>query len=215
MPYSTWVDDHSNTYSTPYIPNKIVGFHGIDPDLVLPETEVPQWFSDYQEFIRNNSSGEAGDADDEIVPISHEKLDDLIGGDENYHYHLTEAEYEGLRALMTDKEGGKFDYLLTEEDYNALTEILEALGADVEEKGVAILTRDEYNKLIQLFNVATPEDGNSEPTFFSEDEYNKITAILNAVYPAQDTTEPVFINTDTLNSLIDARIADYMANNQG
>ena len=210
MPYSTWTDNQSNIYSTPYIPDKIVGFHGIDPDLVAAETEAPQWFADYQEFTRNTSSG--GDPDDEVVPISHEKLDDLVGGDANYHYHLTEAEYEGLRALMTDKEGGKFDFSLTEEEYTALTQILEALRDDVADKGIAILTRDEYNKLVQLFNVATPEDGTSEPTFFSEDEYNKITAIINAVYPAQETTEPVFINTDTLNSLIDARIAEYMAN---
>ena len=34
MAYSTWTDDHNNTFSTPYIPDKIVGFHGIDPDLV-------------------------------------------------------------------------------------------------------------------------------------------------------------------------------------
>ena len=34
MAYSTWTDDHNNKFSTPYIPDKIVGFHGIDPDLV-------------------------------------------------------------------------------------------------------------------------------------------------------------------------------------
>ena len=63
MAYSTFIDDHSNTYSEPYIPEKIVGFHGIDPDLVSVGVNV----------IHNTSSGEK---------VMHELLTDLLGGSE-------------------------------------------------------------------------------------------------------------------------------------
>ena len=34
MTVRTWLDTEGNTFSEPYIPSNIVGFHGIDPDLV-------------------------------------------------------------------------------------------------------------------------------------------------------------------------------------
>ena len=75
MAYSTFTDDHSNTFSKPYIPNKIVGFHGIDPDLV-------------------GSGGSGSGIDD------HEQLNNLLGGDNiNGHWHMTEAEHEKLARL--------------------------------------------------------------------------------------------------------------------
>ena len=61
MAYSTFIDDHSNTYSEPYIPEKIVGFHGIDPDLVSVGVSTV------------SSSGEK---------VMHELLTDLLGGSE-------------------------------------------------------------------------------------------------------------------------------------
>ena len=82
MPYSTWVDDHSNTYSTPYIPNKIVGFHGIDPDLVGSGG--------------SGSGGGGGSGTDD-----HEQLQNLLGGDSTGHYHVNAIQYEQILTLDT------------------------------------------------------------------------------------------------------------------
>ena len=78
MPYSTWLDDHSNTYSTPYIPEKIVGFHGIDPDLVSSG---------------GGGGGSGGGIDD------HEQLNNLLGGDASGHYHVNADEYNVIQHL--------------------------------------------------------------------------------------------------------------------
>ena len=78
MPYNTWIDDNNNTYSQPYVPKKIVGLHGIDPDLV-------------------GGSGGGGGVDD------HEQLNNLLGGDNiNGHWHMTQAEHEKLAELNTE-----------------------------------------------------------------------------------------------------------------
>ncbi len=211
MPAGTWTDNYGNEYVSPYIPDKILGFSGIDPSLKEPSLEAPQWLLDYNSFMNNASSGVSEDADDEIVPISHEKLDDLEGGDTTGHYHLTQAEYEALVVFLEERAGGKYDNTISEDDYEKLTQILEDYNTDTENSGAVILTQAEYTKLTRLLNEMYPDNNTVEPTFFSEGEYNKITALLNAAYPNEDSTEPVFVNAATLNSLIDARIAEYIA----
>ena len=79
MAYTTWTDDHSNTYSEPYIPSKIVGFHGIDPDLVS-----------------SGGSGGGSGIDD------HEQLRNLLGGDSRGHYHMTDIQFEWLTSVFLD-----------------------------------------------------------------------------------------------------------------
>ena len=78
MAYTTWTDDKGNTFSAPYIPDKIVGFHGIDPDLV------------------GGGSGGGSGIDD------HEQLQNLLGGDARGHYHVTDLQYEWLLTLLDD-----------------------------------------------------------------------------------------------------------------
>ena len=74
MPISTWIDDCNNTFSKPYIPQKIVGFSGIDPDLVTQGD--------------GGSSGGSGE-----TVTDHEQLDNLQGGATGQHYHLDAHTY--------------------------------------------------------------------------------------------------------------------------
>ena len=199
---ATWTDNYGNEYATPYVPEKVVGFSGIDPAPANSGTGG-SWMADYQNYISNHGSGASEEPDDDIIPISHEKLDDLTGGDTTGHYHLTQAEYEKLAELLETLEDEQDSTALTEDEYTKLMLVIEALKDDTDE--VALLTREEYTKLMQMLEARTTDDEGSEPVFFSEEEYLRVTAILNAAYP-NDSTEPVFVNTDTLNSLVDARI---------
>ena len=200
---ATWTDNYGNEYATPYVPEKVVGFSGIDPALATSGTAGQSWMADYQNYISNHGSGASEEPDDDIIPISHEKLDDLTGGDAAGHYHLTQTEYEKLAELLETREDEQDSTALTEDEYTKLMLVVEALKNDTDE--VALLTRDEYNRLMQMLEARTTDDEGSEPVFFSEEEYLRVTAILNAAYP-NDSTEPVFVNTDTLNALVDARI---------
>ena len=166
--------------------------------------------ADYQNYISNHGSGASEEPDDDIIPISHEKLDDLTGGDTTGHYHLTQAEYEKLAELLETREDEEDSTALTEDEYTKLMLVVEALKNDNDE--VALLTREEYTKLMQILEARTTDDEGSEPVFFSEEEYLRVTAILNAAYP-NGSTEPVFVNTDTLNALVDARIQQYLTAN--
>lgn len=63
----------------PYIPEKIVGFIGIDPDIV--------------------SSGNSGTTPGNVVD-DHELLSNLLGGDGHGHYHVTLHQYEWLTLFF-------------------------------------------------------------------------------------------------------------------
>ena len=82
MAVKTWIDDNGNTFSEPYIPSKIVGFHGIDPDL-----------------IGNGSGGSGGSTG--TGTDDHEELENLFGGDdENGHWHLRWEEHGAICSLL-------------------------------------------------------------------------------------------------------------------
>ena len=94
MAYSTWTDDHNNTFSTPYIPDKIVGFHGIDPDLV----------------DGGGSGGGGGSGTAEVIK-DHEKLDNLLGGDMYGHWHVSENEIGFIYSTRQLANPGYFQAL--------------------------------------------------------------------------------------------------------
>ena len=74
----TFKDNLGNEYMDPYIPQKIVGFIGIDPDIV-----------------GGSGSGGGTGIDD------HEQLRNLLGGDNRFgHWHLNGSEYERLVGLV-------------------------------------------------------------------------------------------------------------------
>ena len=79
----TFKDNFGNEYVDPYIPNKIVGFIGIDPDIV--------------------SSGGGGSGIDD-----HEQLRNLLGGDATGHWHVNAEQYHFLIEIM----GGKLNNII-------------------------------------------------------------------------------------------------------
>ena len=168
MPYSTWVDDHSNTYSTPYIPNKIVGFHGIDPDLV-----------------GSGGSGSGGGIDD------HEQLNNLLGGDNvNGHWHMTKGEYMTLRELLSvppcslhehlpDLLGGDESghYHVNADEYNVIQHL--ACPPGIPSNEFIFLTTELLKKIF-------PRDSNNDLLPLTGNELNDfIDARINAALTAR------------------------------
>ena len=74
--YADLVAEFFTRYERPEIEELIVGFSGIDPPL-------------------KNSGGGTSD---------HEELDNLLGGDENGHYHLTKDLWLQVLELLSDKD---------------------------------------------------------------------------------------------------------------
>ena len=136
MAYNTWTDDHNNIFSEPYIPEKIVGFHGIDPDLVSSGGG------------NNGSGGNSGSG----AMLTHEDLEGLLGGDDNGHYHLTPDDYEALQEILQirreENKSGETFYKLTEEQYYKLRHIIEAVYPDDDSDEPVFIDRDTLNSAI-------------------------------------------------------------------
>ena len=69
--YSRLVDEFFTRYKDPFIAPLTIGFSDIDPPLKVLASE-----------------------------IDHEKLNNLLGGDENGHYHLTKEQWEEVLKLI-------------------------------------------------------------------------------------------------------------------
>ena len=225
MAYSTFIDDHSNTYSEPYIPEKIVGFHGIDPDLVSVGVSTV------------GSSGEK---------VMHELLTDLLGGSPSGHYHLTQDElaklgkiiaalipagrtdvvlpaagidnHEALRNLLGGSSTGH--YHLTEDELYRLGKLLTAL-IPVGETEVRVPTTvlpsggtDNHEALTNLQGGSVNTDGTTEHYHFTEEEWTRLKILLDTTFP-YDSPTPVFPNRPTTPSeddpASDDEIPDYSA----
>ena len=69
-----------------------------------------------------------------IKTAGHEQLDELIGGDEEGHFHLSKEEYTLLLDVLGDYEdeldSDEALYKLRESEYGRLTEILDLLYPD-------------------------------------------------------------------------------------
>ena len=82
--YRKLVEQFFERYEKPRVEELTVGFSDIDPPL-------------------KRSAG----------IIDHEQLNGLMGGNNEGHYHLTQEEYEGLKALLQE-EPEKYPPLITE-----------------------------------------------------------------------------------------------------
>ena len=71
--YSELVEAFFMRYEQPVIENLIVGFSGIDPPLKM-------------DVASEN--------------VNHEELMNLLGGDDDGHYHLTKEQYDQLKELI-------------------------------------------------------------------------------------------------------------------
>lgn len=129
---STWMDDRNNTYSEPYIPEKIVGFHGIDTDLIS---------------AGGNGGGTATGTDD------HEQLRNLLGGDFTGHWQINEFQYGTLYNLELLRSHNAFPILeaLLEELYSQ-----DANGYFIKDSNYKSKLTDLIDARIAAYNANNP-----------------------------------------------------------
>ena len=211
---SVW-EDFRKKYVNPRVENMIVGFSGIDPDEKqgLNQQDIDKLILAYlaRLTIRIDSGNLDTSADEPEVPdislrpseIPHEKLEGLLGGDANGHYHLTAEElaklngypeyavlnalirHEGLPDLMGGTAAGH--YHLTQEELFKLGKLIEALiPAGQTEVTIPSGGTDDHEALNNLLG----GDANGH-YHITEDEWTKILTLLAAVFPPGSTT-PVF-----------------------
>ena len=179
----TFFDNYGNEFVSPYIPEKIVGFCGIDPSQKgLEKTEIVTLTAEQTALINqmiNNyilrlqihiDGGDITQGDDTPAPIfltvkpnevPHEELDTLLGGDDNGHYHLTEDELQKLNKLINTliPNGDDGDVGDVEVDHEQLSNLLGGVAS-----GHYHLTNDELDKIKILITTVFPS-GSNTPVF--------------------------------------------------
>ena len=227
MATGTFTDEYGNTYNTPYIPSKIVGFSGIDPAPIAVATisnaasnnnsNGDGTIIEVDTIGNNGSSGSGGDG----YAIDHEELDNLLGGEEYEHYHLSEKDYddlvEFLGARRAAEEAGETSCSLTEEEYERIMQLLEDYYSgleDGEEKTKHFLTDEEYEKLFAILEATYPDEENGEPIFptsFDEEFFNELTNTRIEEYLNAHSAQYANADAETLNEAIDTRIESYLS----
>ena len=120
------LDEFYKFYDTPKMDDVIVGFSGLDP--------MPKGFTPNMGSISGGSSTTETQSVESTVISNHERLDGLLGGEDDGHYHLTQEEYgqvkEVLQIRREEQESGETFYKLTETQYDKLIHIIEAAYPD-------------------------------------------------------------------------------------
>ena len=120
----SYVEEYQKKYNQPSVDQYIVGFSGIDPSRksfagVDPSDLTEEQLAVIRKLIlsymskltiRVDSGNIDPDAEEPEVPyiplkpseIPHEELDELLGGDIDGHYHLTDAELSRLQTLENE-----------------------------------------------------------------------------------------------------------------
>ena len=118
MSIKSLIDEFNRRYNQPQVNGMTVGFSGIDPtrkevdtssDLSEAQQEIV--LNEIKDFIENLLIQiDAGNIDPnaeepEVIPynlepkdIDHEKIGNLLGGSDDGHFHLTQAEVDKLRS---------------------------------------------------------------------------------------------------------------------
>ena len=212
-----FIDDFSNTYRTPYIPQKVVGFSGIDlsspgdgGDGGLSEDEINALIALYVSNLKIRiDSGRIDDEDEPVLPtvdlrtkdIPHNALDGLQGGQNGEYYHLTATEYDKL------KDYPLYAQLIASRLHEPLPDLL---GGNA--NGHYHLTEEELENLRKLIAALIPAgtvvipsggtedheqlqnllggDGNGH-YHVTDDEWNKIRKLIAATFPPGSPV-PVF-----------------------
>lgn len=135
------IEEFFQEYEHPAIQSITVGFSGIDP---IPKSFNPVVISDKTDTGEDIHAYIDQKISQQLVK-AHEELPDLLGGNDNEHYHLTEAEYNGL--------------------YRVLTVFSNPNGANT-------LTTDEYDKAAAIIAVLYPDEDTTTPQFPTHEELN-------------------------------------------
>ena len=161
MSIKSFIDEFNRRYNQPQINGMTVGFSGIDPTKKevdtssdLSEAQQGIVLNEIKDFIENLLIQiDAGNIDPnaeepEVIPynlkpkdIDHEKLGNLLGGNDDGHYHMTPEELQKLRSYPTvaDIMGS------INSDHERLTNLK---GGN--SNGHYHLSNDERNNLLQL-----------------------------------------------------------------
>lgn len=180
MNWNDFLKEFSEKFNTPYIPDLIVGFSGIDPSqkgagestkLELTDEQlqlIAQMITTYVSKLKIHIDGNSPIPENpyvELKPsdIPHDELDGLLGGDENGYYHLTEVVLRKLlliiEALMPDEDSDEIELPYTTPDHERLDGLK---GGTVNEH--YHFTQDQWRKLLKLLEVLFP-DGAEDPVF--------------------------------------------------
>ena len=173
---SIW-EDFKLKYAPPKVEGLTVGFSGIDPagyaatlteeQLEMVKALVLAYISKLTIKI-DSGSIEPDAPPPEVQPITlhpteipHELLDELMGGDEDGHYHLTDVELEKLKAMIQTfvpdgEEVDPHEGISSHEMLNGL------FGGNA--NGHYHFTSDEWTKLRKVLDKLFP-DGATEPQF--------------------------------------------------
>ena len=137
---------------------------------------------------------------------THEELDELYGGDNDGHYHLTEDEYNSVVNMVEERmeleENGETRYTLDDDEYDKLIGVIGKVYPSDEEEGY-VLSEDEHNKVTILLETLYPEESD-EPVFpvLTEEEIDaKIAAIEPGVSEAAVDAKIAAVSHESLKNL--------------
>ena len=209
-------EDFKLKYAPPKVENITVGFSGIDPagyaatltaeQLDMVRNLVLAYISKLT--IRIDSGNLDPQADEPEVPsiplkpseIPHERLDELLGGNSEGHYHLTEDEIVKLQAYperedlnaaiehekLPDLQGGSEGkhYHLTDTELAQLKAIIDKFILD--EDTEVVIPTSSHEMLNELMGGTI-----GQHYHFTLDEWNKLKKVIDALFP-DGATEPKF-----------------------
>lgn len=225
MATGTFTDEYGNTYNIPYIPEKIIGFSGIDPGAIAVTVGSNSAGGDGTIYEVNTIGNNTSNGSTSYYSIDHEELDNLLGGEDFEHYHLSEKDYEDITEFLAARraadEAGETEFTLSENEYERIMQLLDDLypgWTEGEEEAKFILSEDEYEKLSAILQAAYPDEEITEPVFptaFDEEFFNEFVDEKIADYLSSHSSQPADIDTETLNAAIDERIAAALSNKCG
>ncbi len=141
------MEEFYSKYNKPYIGSITVGFSGIDPAPLGSgsTSSTPAAVTESPAFV------DVGSIPEEVLyGADHEGFENIMGGDEGGHWHLTT------------------------EEYNQLLEVLESASAEQSSNETWYrLNTDEYSKLVLLLDKAY-SDNDGEPDIVDESRANEL-----------------------------------------
>lgn len=138
------IEEFYQEYEQPAIQNITVGFSGIDP---IPKSFTPVVISDKTDTGEDIHAYIDQKISQQLVK-AHEELPDLQGGNDDEHYHLTEAEYNGLYKVLTAFSNPNGAVTLTSDEYDKAAAIISALYPNEDATAPHFSTHEELEGLL-------------------------------------------------------------------
>ena len=154
------MEEFYSKYNKPYIGSITVGFSGIDPAPLGSGSSA----SSSAPVSESPAFVDVGSIPEEVLyGADHEGFENIMGGDEGGHWHLTTEEYSKLLELLenasAEQSGNETWYRLSEEEYRKLVLLLEKVYSEDESEPV-LVDESRINELIdaKIENLLSDED---------------------------------------------------------